>query len=277
MLDYAPLRSFPIEKTLFKVAGREPAQGRMGPDGVVKRLDVGEKVGLGGPAGIKTAQVNQLAFQAAEKVFRHSIVVGVALAGHALPDAQGSQTLAEGRGGVLDAPVAVEDQSRGRALPADGHVQGVQGELGVDALRKGIPYNFLGAQVFDNGEIQPAFPGGDVGDVAHPGLVRAAESELALEQVWRDGAVVAGVGGGFVGPLSLGVDAGGLHQPVHPSSGTVKGGLEHVVQAVQPQGRVFLVQAHQFPEQGPIGRFPGAFPTPQPGVVPTPRDFQQLA
>ena len=84
----------------------------MGPDGVVKRLDVGEKVGLGGPAGIETAQVNQLAFQAAEKVFRHSVVVGVALAGHALPDAQGSQTLTEGRGGVLDAPVAVEDQSR---------------------------------------------------------------------------------------------------------------------------------------------------------------------
>lgn len=68
-----------------------------------------------------------------------------------------------GHGGVLDAPVAVEDQSRGRALPADGHVQGVQGKLGVDALGKGIPYNFLGAQVFDNGEIQPAFPGGDVG------------------------------------------------------------------------------------------------------------------
>lgn len=37
------------------------------------------------------------------------------------------------------------------------------------------------------------------------------------------------------------------------------------------------VQAHQFPEQGLIGRFPGAFPTPQPGVVPAPRDFQQLA
>ena len=41
----------------------------------------------------------------------------------------------------------------------------------------------------------------DRGDVAHPGLVGAAESELALEQVWRDGAVVAGVGGGFVGCL----------------------------------------------------------------------------
>ena len=99
----------------------------MGPDGVVKRLDVGEKVGLGGPAGIETAQVNQLAFQAAEKVFRHSVVVGVALAGHALPDAQGSQTLTEGRGAYWTPRSAVEDQSRGRALPADGHVQGVQG------------------------------------------------------------------------------------------------------------------------------------------------------
>ena len=107
----------------------------------------------------------------------------------------------------------------------------------------------------------------------------AAESELALEQVLaRWGSLWRELGGGFVGPLSLGVDAGGLHQPVHPSPGTVKDGLEHVVQAVQPQGRVFLVQAHQFPEQGLIGRFPGAFPpTPQPGVVPAPRDFQQLA
>ena len=159
----------------------------------------------------KTAQVNQLAFQAAEKVFRHSVVEGVALAGHALPDAQGSQTLTESCGSVLDASVAVEDQPGGRALPADGHVQGVQGELGVDALGKGVVHNFLGAQVFDNGQVQPAFPGRDVGYVAHPGLVGAGKGELALQQVWRDGAVVAGVGGGFVGPLSLGVDAGGLH------------------------------------------------------------------
>ena len=57
-----------------------------------------------------------------------------------------------------------------------------------------------------------------VGDVAHPGLVGAAESELALEQVWRDGTVVAGVGGGFVGPLSvsythLGSDMGQDEKP----------------------------------------------------------------
>ena len=123
----------------------------MGPDGVVKRLDVGEKVGLGGPAGIETAQVNQLAFQAAEKVFRHSVVVGVSLAGHALPDAQGIQALTESRGGVLDASVAVEDYPWAGAFPADGHVQSVQGELGVNAAGKGIAHNFLGAQVFDNG------------------------------------------------------------------------------------------------------------------------------
>ena len=169
MLLYAASQS---RRRFSKSRGREPAQGRMGPDGVVKRLDVGEKVGLGSPAGIETAQVNQLAFQAAEKVFppqrcRRGRPCGTCSAGcPGKPDAHGRPRRRTGRPRSL-----WKSQSRGRALPADGHVQGIQGELGVDALGKGITHDFSGAQVFDNGEIQPAFPGGDVGDVAHPGLV----------------------------------------------------------------------------------------------------------
>ena len=84
MLLYAASQS---RRRFSKSRGGSQPREEWGRDGVVKRLDVGEKVGLGSPAGIETAQVNQLAFQAAEKVFRHSVVVGVTLAGHALPDA----------------------------------------------------------------------------------------------------------------------------------------------------------------------------------------------
>ena len=85
MLLYA---AFPNREDAFQSRGAGASPGKNGAGWCVKRLDVGETVGLGSPAGIETAQVNQLAFQAAEKVFRHSVVVGVTLAGHALPDAQ---------------------------------------------------------------------------------------------------------------------------------------------------------------------------------------------
>ena len=64
----------------------------MWADGVVKGLNIGEEISRSGAAGIIAPQVNQLAFQAAEKVFGHGVVIRVALAGHALTDAQGSRS-----------------------------------------------------------------------------------------------------------------------------------------------------------------------------------------
>ena len=55
----------------------------MWADGVVKGLNIGEEISRSGAAGIIAPQVNQLAFQAAEKVFGHGVVIRVALAGHA--------------------------------------------------------------------------------------------------------------------------------------------------------------------------------------------------
>lgn len=60
--------------------------------------------------------------KAAEEIFGHGVVVGTALAGHALADAVGLQTLTIGSGGVLDTAVAVEDETFGRPAAAR-HVQ----------------------------------------------------------------------------------------------------------------------------------------------------------
>ena len=55
------------------------------------------------------AQMDALALEAAEEVFGHGVVIGIALAGHALPDAEAGETLTVSVGGVLDAAVGVED------------------------------------------------------------------------------------------------------------------------------------------------------------------------
>ncbi len=92
----------------------------MGPDGVVKRLDVGEKVGLGSPSGIETAQVNQLAFQAAEKVFppqrcRRGHPCGTCSAGRpGKPDAHGRPRRRTGRPGRCGRSVQGQGAPGGR-------------------------------------------------------------------------------------------------------------------------------------------------------------------
>ena len=52
----------------------------MRAQGIVKGFNIGENIRLSSTAGVIPAQVNQFALEAAEKVLRHSVVVGVAFA-----------------------------------------------------------------------------------------------------------------------------------------------------------------------------------------------------
>lgn len=155
----------------------------MRPDGVVEGLQIGEHISLSaGPGGV-VVEVNQLALEAAEEIFRHGVVVGIALAGHALPDPIGIQLRPKGRRRILDAPITVKDEPLGRFAAAYGHAEGFQRQRSVDALRKGITHDFPGAQVLHDGQVEPAFPGWNVGDIAHPGLIWTLKVELSLQKV----------------------------------------------------------------------------------------------
>ena len=83
-----------------------------------------------------------------------------------------------------------------------------------------------------------------IGDITYPGLVGQYKGKLTLQQIGRDGVAMAGVCGGFVSLFAHRVDLCGLHQPVHPSAGARMFRLEHMIQAVQPQRRIFLMQTH---------------------------------
>ena len=60
--------------------------------------------------------------------------------------------------------------------------------------------------------MQPAFAGGNIGDITYPGLIRLCKRKLTLQQIGRDGMAMTGVRGGFVGLFAHGVDSGGFHQ-----------------------------------------------------------------
>ena len=58
-------------------------------------------------------EMDAFTLETAEEVFGNSVVVGVALAGHALAEAKNREVLAESTSGILDAAVRVEDKALG--------------------------------------------------------------------------------------------------------------------------------------------------------------------
>ncbi len=98
----------------------------MWPDSVVKGLYIGEYIGLGAdPSGI-VLEVDKLALETAEEIFRYSVVIGIALVGHALVDSIGPQLFPESGRRVLDAPVTVEDERLRWLATAYCHVERFQ-------------------------------------------------------------------------------------------------------------------------------------------------------
>ena len=75
--------------------------------------------------------MDQLALEAAEEMPCHGVVVGIALAGHALPDSIERQPFPEGERGVMDAPITVKDEALGRVAAADCPAQRFQGGRGI--------------------------------------------------------------------------------------------------------------------------------------------------
>ena len=64
------------------------------------------------------------------------------------------------------------------------HHQGVGDELGAHVVGQRPAHHPAAGQVDHGGQVRPAFPGGDVGDVAHvAGVEHVRRAEVALDQV----------------------------------------------------------------------------------------------
>ena len=78
--------------------------------------------------------------------------------------------------------VGVVNHLAGPALP-DGHVQGVEDQFGPEMRRHRPPDDPPAPGVQDDGQVERARPGRDVGDVGHPEPIGPLSREGALHQV----------------------------------------------------------------------------------------------
>ena len=129
---------------------------------------------------------------------------------------------------ALASLIAVMDQPRvGSAIP-DGHVEGVHHQLGSEVVGH-RPANHPAAEdIQDHGQVQPARPGRDVGDVRGPHPIRCRRREPPPDQVWgRSGLRVPSSQPSTPAPVTPN-QPGGPHQPSDPFAA-------HLHTVVQPE------------------------------------------
>ena len=83
----------------------------------------------------------QFAFEAAEEILRHRIVVWLALPGHTLHKAQFFKLFPVCRCRILYTSIGMKHQPRCRALPLDRHAEYRQGQRCINAVGKRIAHH----------------------------------------------------------------------------------------------------------------------------------------
>jgi hypothetical protein len=86
---------------------------------------------------------------------------------------------------ALRALVGVVDQSRVGSAAGDGHLERVDDKLGAQVVGDRPADDPAAVAVHHRGQIQPALPGAQIGDVSDPQPVRASGLKVALDEVGR--------------------------------------------------------------------------------------------
>lgn len=99
--------------------------------------------------------------------------------------------------------------------PPEGHLDGVDDELGTDVVGHRPAHNSAAEGVEDHGQVDLAVPGGVFGDVHHPQAVRFGGIELAADEIVGGLAAIAACAAAS-SPTVDPRDAGLAHQPLDP-------------------------------------------------------------
>ena len=138
---------------------------------VVPALDVIEDGAAKSGPRRPCPSVDELALDGGEKRFGYCVVPALALASDREHDAVGPGQLGKVTARVLTAPVRMEDEPWCAVAKA---MEGVGDELGPHVLGQGKADDPSALQVDDRGQIDPALPGADVGDVADQAVSTSA-------------------------------------------------------------------------------------------------------
>lgn len=172
------------------------------------------------------------------------------------------------------------DEAFGRPLPLCGHHHCGQRQFGAHMVAHGPADDLAGRQVEHRGEIQPSFPGRDESDVCQPDAVRRRRHEFLLQQVRRDGQIVAAVGHARPEPATgERANTVTMHQP--RNAATTRRPAFRAKRRMHPGAAVaammLAMEATHVRKQRAVGACPGAFWAVAPCVIAAGRDLKDPA
>lgn len=87
---------------------------------------------------------------------------------------------------ALSALIRVHNDLACRLASPNRHHQGVQYDVPCQRRFHRPAHDLAGVEIDDHGEIKPALPGSDIGDIGRPDLIGAGDRELAIESIRRN-------------------------------------------------------------------------------------------
>ena len=136
----------------------------------------------------------------------------------------------------------MENEAGVRLTAPDSHIECIERKAGINAVRKSVTDDLLCAKVFDNGAIEPALIGGDIGNIANPCHIGLVKGEVVRKEIGRDGMGMPGVCGSLVNALAGGGNAQFIHQAVNAFARAGEFLADHMIKTVKPQCRIALME-----------------------------------
>src|SRR5487761_1023900 len=162
----------------------------------------------------------------------------------------------------------------------DRHLESFDHQLGVEGGAHGPADNAAREDVEDDGQVEPAFPGPDEGDVADVLLIRPGRREVTVHQIGRHGQGGVALGGLSIAAPVRAFDPQLVHQAAHPLAGAAD---VVVVSELVPDSRHSVIAARADVNDGDeraqsrVFFLTRAFRPGPPGVVAARGDTEQPA
>ena len=179
----------------FEVNRAEVIERAMEALAVIESFDEVEDCQASLGSGFKTAAINELQLERAPEGFHGGVVVAAGFAAHRRQGLGLRQRVAVIGTGVLAAAVGMKHQFWWRLAMSLSHVPGREDQLGVNVLLHGPADDPTAIEVHNASQVEPAFVGMDVGDVADPDLVEGSGRGQLGQAIGSNGLVVVAVSG----------------------------------------------------------------------------------
>src|SRR4051794_22687270 len=202
----------------FELSRACEVESGMAPEGIVEPVDIAANSLVGLLAGVEDGPPDELGFQGLEERLDHGVVVAIPLAGHRDQDAVLCELGLIIDRAILAAAIRMMHQPCCRTAHCEGFAQSGKSQLAMQPVAC-CPADHPSCEQVDNdGEVQPAFAGPDIGDVYAPLLVGRGCGKVLIEQVRRDRPGVMAVRGPLEPPLLPTLQAVVAHQPGDPAA-----------------------------------------------------------